>query len=159
MPNKLDFLGFKYMQIINIKLRIFRNLNLVLVIYHWSCFFRQFWSIGHDFCSLNFILLYASIIWLIFQVRVICLVGYRTTQTQVAEKLMIMHEECLEGNFKSIESLRKVSVPHVRQVGIRISNSWPKSCPLPKSSSLNLYDGQIIEIGTVELVYNKILNI
>ncbi|XP_059437342.1 pre-rRNA-processing protein TSR2-like [Corylus avellana] len=35
---------------------------------------------------------------------------------EVAEKLMIMHEECLEGNFKSIESLRKVSVPHVRQV-------------------------------------------
>ncbi|XP_062143270.1 pre-rRNA-processing protein TSR2 [Alnus glutinosa] len=35
---------------------------------------------------------------------------------EVAEKLMIMHEECLEGNFKSIENLRKVSAHHVRQV-------------------------------------------
>ena len=34
---------------------------------------------------------------------------------------MIMHEECLDGNFKSVEDLReasrrKVSVPHVKQV-------------------------------------------
>lgn len=41
--------------------------------------------------------------------------------TQVAEKLMIMHEECLDCNFKSIESLReanhrRVAVPHVREV-------------------------------------------
>jgi len=35
---------------------------------------------------------------------------------EVAEKLMIMHEECLEGNFKSIENLRKVSAHHVIQV-------------------------------------------
>ncbi|CAN6556126.1 unnamed protein product [Malus baccata var. baccata] len=41
--------------------------------------------------------------------------------TQVAEKLMIMYEECLDCNFKSIESLkeanqRKVAVPHVGEV-------------------------------------------
>ncbi|CAB4281851.1 unnamed protein product [Prunus armeniaca] len=40
---------------------------------------------------------------------------------EVAEKLMIMHEECLDCNFKSIESLReanhrRVAVPHVREV-------------------------------------------
>ncbi|RXH85137.1 hypothetical protein DVH24_041905 [Malus domestica] len=40
---------------------------------------------------------------------------------EVAEKLMIMYEECLDCNFKSIESLkeanqRKVAVPHVREV-------------------------------------------
>ena len=32
---------------------------------------------------------------------------------------MIMHEECLEGNFQSIQRLREVPtvpVPHVRQV-------------------------------------------
>jgi hypothetical protein len=58
--------------------------------------------------------------------RVICIVGFWvfafsiSHTTQVAEKLMIMHEECLEGNFKSIESLRKVSVPRVRQVIIYI---------------------------------------
>nr|BDX99460.1 pre-rRNA-processing protein TSR2-like [Malus domestica] len=42
-------------------------------------------------------------------------------QFTVAEKLMIMYEECLDCNFKSIESLkeanqRKVAVPHVREV-------------------------------------------
>ncbi|KAH7543195.1 hypothetical protein FEM48_Zijuj02G0158000 [Ziziphus jujuba var. spinosa] len=40
---------------------------------------------------------------------------------EVAEKLMIMHEECLDGNFSSIGSLRetsrkRVAHPHVRQV-------------------------------------------
>ena len=40
---------------------------------------------------------------------------------QVAEKLMIMHEECLAGNFKSIEALQESNhlrgpVSHVRQV-------------------------------------------
>lgn len=40
---------------------------------------------------------------------------------QVAEKLMVMHEECLDGNFSSIGSLRetsrnRVALPHVRQV-------------------------------------------
>lgn len=39
---------------------------------------------------------------------------------QVAEKIMIMHEECLDCNFKSIESLREANsqrVPtHVKQV-------------------------------------------
>lgn len=37
---------------------------------------------------------------------------------EISEKLMIMHEECLEGNFMSIERLRdapRVSVPHIRQ--------------------------------------------
>lgn len=37
---------------------------------------------------------------------------------EVAEQLMIMHEECLEGNFQSIQRLREVPtvpVPHVRQ--------------------------------------------
>lgn len=37
---------------------------------------------------------------------------------EVAEQLMIMHEECLEGNFQSIQRLREVAtipVPHVRQ--------------------------------------------
>ncbi|KAA8536951.1 hypothetical protein F0562_029429 [Nyssa sinensis] len=39
---------------------------------------------------------------------------------EIAEKLMIMHEECLEGNYKSIESLKenippRVAVPHIRQ--------------------------------------------
>ncbi|XP_062109913.1 uncharacterized protein LOC133821785 [Humulus lupulus] len=41
---------------------------------------------------------------------------------EVAEKLMIMHEECLDGNFKSIEGLReanhrRVPVRHVKQDG------------------------------------------
>lgn len=40
---------------------------------------------------------------------------------QVAEKLMIMHEECLEGNYNSIEKLRQAGPStgahqHVRQV-------------------------------------------
>ncbi|KAK9941183.1 hypothetical protein M0R45_017802 [Rubus argutus] len=40
---------------------------------------------------------------------------------EVAEKIMIMHEECLDCNFKSIESLREANsrrgpTPHVRQV-------------------------------------------
>ncbi|XP_070663577.1 pre-rRNA-processing protein TSR2-like [Malus domestica] len=40
---------------------------------------------------------------------------------EVAEKLMIMYEECLDCNFNSIESLReanqrKVALPHVREV-------------------------------------------
>ncbi|RVW70253.1 hypothetical protein CK203_056194 [Vitis vinifera] len=39
---------------------------------------------------------------------------------QVAEKLMTMHEECLEGNYQSIEKLREASsrpaVHHIRQV-------------------------------------------
>uniref|UniRef100_A0A5B7AWZ7 Pre-rRNA-processing protein TSR2 n=1 Tax=Davidia involucrata TaxID=16924 RepID=A0A5B7AWZ7_DAVIN len=39
---------------------------------------------------------------------------------EIAEKLMVMHEECLEGNYKSIESLKenippRVAVPHIRQ--------------------------------------------
>ena len=40
---------------------------------------------------------------------------------QVAEKLMIMHEECLEGNFRSIDLLREAAInraahPDVTQV-------------------------------------------
>ncbi|PON32207.1 Pre-rRNA-processing protein TSR [Parasponia andersonii] len=40
---------------------------------------------------------------------------------EVAEKLMLMHEECLDGNFKSVEVLReasnrRVAVRHVKQV-------------------------------------------
>lgn len=40
---------------------------------------------------------------------------------QVAEKLMIMHEECLEGNYSSIEKLRHANnqgqaVPYTEQV-------------------------------------------
>lgn len=40
---------------------------------------------------------------------------------EIAEKLMIMHEECMDGNFTSIEALResnhrRVPVSHVRQV-------------------------------------------
>uniref|UniRef100_A0A7C8YY89 Pre-rRNA-processing protein TSR2 homolog n=1 Tax=Opuntia streptacantha TaxID=393608 RepID=A0A7C8YY89_OPUST len=37
---------------------------------------------------------------------------------EVAEQLMIMHEECLEGNYQLIQRLREVQaipVPHVRQ--------------------------------------------
>jgi len=37
----------------------------------------------------------------------------------VAEQLMIMHEECLEGNYQLIQRLREVQaipVPHVTQV-------------------------------------------
>lgn len=37
---------------------------------------------------------------------------------EVSEKLMIMHEECLEGNFSSVENLRdapSVSVSHIKQ--------------------------------------------
>lgn len=60
--------------------------------------------------------------------------------TQVAEKLMIMYEECWDCNFKSIESLReanqrKVAVPHVRQVKLHLKPSAFKffdinfSCP------------------------------
>lgn len=146
MPNKLDFFRFKYMQIINIKLTIFRNLNLVLVIYHWPCFFRQFWSIGHDFCSLNVILLYASVIWLIFQMRVICLVGfcvfafsYHTGSWKIDDYAWRMFGREFQVYWKPKESFGSSC-----QTGIHISNSWPKSCPLPKSSSLNLYDGQII---------------
>jgi hypothetical protein len=45
-----------------------------------------------------------------------CVVFVHCHTAQVAEKLMIMHEECLEGNFKSIENLRKVSAHHVIQV-------------------------------------------
>jgi pre-rRNA-processing protein TSR2 len=40
---------------------------------------------------------------------------------QVAEKLMIMHEECLEGNYSSIQKLREAAPrtrahQHVKQV-------------------------------------------
>lgn len=40
---------------------------------------------------------------------------------QVAEKLMVMHEECLDSNFGYVESLRasghqRVALPHVKQV-------------------------------------------
>ncbi|GLT59805.1 hypothetical protein SLA2020_326030 [Shorea laevis] len=38
---------------------------------------------------------------------------------EVAEKLMVMHEECLEGNYQSIEKMRATNPPpvtHVRQV-------------------------------------------
>ncbi|KAI5326576.1 PREDICTED: pre-rRNA-processing TSR2 [Prunus dulcis] len=40
---------------------------------------------------------------------------------EVAEKLMFMNEECLNGDFKSVESLReannrRVALPHVKQV-------------------------------------------
>ncbi|XP_074342132.1 uncharacterized protein LOC141679563 [Apium graveolens] len=38
---------------------------------------------------------------------------------EISEKLMIMHEECLEGNFMSIERLRdapRVSVPQIKQL-------------------------------------------
>ncbi|XAR52506.1 hypothetical protein NMG60_11020627 [Bertholletia excelsa] len=39
---------------------------------------------------------------------------------EIAEKLMIMHEECLEGNYKSIQILKESipprgGVPHIRQ--------------------------------------------
>ncbi|GLT26866.1 hypothetical protein SLA2020_019060 [Shorea laevis] len=40
------------------------------------------------------------------------------TAPKVAEKLMIMHEECLEGNYQSIEKMRAANCPpvtHVRQ--------------------------------------------
>lgn len=53
---------------------------------------------------------------------------------QVAEKLMYMHEECLEGNFNSIKVLRETNVgrrpaTYVRQVstlfiGIRFAVSY-----------------------------------
>ncbi|KAK3011258.1 hypothetical protein RJ639_010609 [Escallonia herrerae] len=41
---------------------------------------------------------------------------------EIAEKLMVMHEECLEGNYMSIESLKEVNphaaaVQHIRQAG------------------------------------------
>lgn len=40
---------------------------------------------------------------------------------QVAEKLMIMHEECLEGNYSSIQKLREAGPrtgahQHIKQV-------------------------------------------
>ncbi|XWS64651.1 hypothetical protein CRYUN_Cryun05aG0020900 [Craigia yunnanensis] len=35
---------------------------------------------------------------------------------EVAEKLMIMHEECLEGNFQSVEKLRTTNPPPVAHV-------------------------------------------
>ncbi|GMI84990.1 hypothetical protein like AT5G27990 [Hibiscus trionum] len=35
---------------------------------------------------------------------------------EVAEKLMIMHEECLEGNYQSIEKLRTTNPPPVAHV-------------------------------------------
>ncbi|KAL7090553.1 hypothetical protein ACP275_12G048700 [Erythranthe tilingii] len=40
---------------------------------------------------------------------------------EISEKLMVMHEECLEGNFGSITSLREINTPklsYVRQRGI-----------------------------------------
>uniref|UniRef100_A0A7N2LMC5 Uncharacterized protein n=1 Tax=Quercus lobata TaxID=97700 RepID=A0A7N2LMC5_QUELO len=44
---------------------------------------------------------------------------------QVAYKLMVMHEECLEGKFHYIERLReanqqKAAVHHVRQVAYKL---------------------------------------
>ena len=46
---------------------------------------------------------------------------------QVAEKLMTMHEECLEGNYQSIEKLREAgsrpAVHHIRQVILVTSTS------------------------------------
>lgn len=53
-------------------------------------------------------------------IDLLCL-NYIYGSIQVAEKLMIMHEECLDGNFSSIGSLRensrkRVAHPHVRQV-------------------------------------------
>ena len=32
---------------------------------------------------------------------------------QVAERLIVMHEECLDGNFSSIEKLRQSPLPQV----------------------------------------------
>ncbi|KAL7092234.1 hypothetical protein ACP275_12G153200 [Erythranthe tilingii] len=35
---------------------------------------------------------------------------------EVAEKLMVMHEECSEGNFDSVKKLRETSIPNVSYV-------------------------------------------
>lgn len=46
---------------------------------------------------------------------------------QVAEKLMTIHEECLKGDYQSIEKLKEASsrpaVRHIRQVSLVISTS------------------------------------
>lgn len=65
----------------------------------------------HVFKVLESILMYASITIIIFYLY------------QVAEKLMYMHEECLEGDFNSIKVLRETNVgrrpaTYVRQVSI-----------------------------------------
>ena len=54
---------------------------------------------------------------------------------QVAYKLMVMHEECLEGKFQSIERLRetiqqKAAVHHVRQVIISRNLALNHLCSL-----------------------------
>lgn len=35
------------------------------------------------------------------------------TLNKIAEKLMLMHEECLEGNFSSIQRLRETNAPRI----------------------------------------------
>lgn len=54
---------------------------------------------------------------------IFCMMFVHSLTTQIAYKLMTMHEECLEGNFQSIEQLREaghqdVSNRHVMQVTI-----------------------------------------
>lgn len=54
-------------------------------------------------------------------VSIFCMMFVHSLTTQIAYKLMTMHEECLEGNFQFIEGLREasrqdVAVNNVRQV-------------------------------------------
>ncbi|KAI8549361.1 hypothetical protein RHMOL_Rhmol06G0018900 [Rhododendron molle] len=62
---------------------------------------------------------------------------------EVALKLMIMHEECLEGNFMSIQRLRETnpprgSVPHTRQVLVVDSDDDDESVVDDNSSEMIL---------------------
>ncbi|XP_041022290.1 pre-rRNA-processing protein TSR2 homolog [Juglans microcarpa x Juglans regia] len=85
---------------------------------------------------------------------------------EIAYKLMTMHEECLEGNFQSIEGLREVSrqevaVNHVRQVdndddddddsdndvgGNENSSNMILDAP-DSSSNLNLVEVPVVDSG------------
>lgn len=49
---------------------------------------------------------------------------------QIAERLMIMHEECLEGNYQSIQILREADPPAVVVPQVGLVLLWLKSLML-----------------------------
>ncbi|CAO2832140.1 unnamed protein product [Amaranthus hypochondriacus] len=49
---------------------------------------------------------------LIENLNILCVIPCRTIVEEVAELLMEMYEECLEGNYQSIQNLRESAVPN-----------------------------------------------
>ncbi|KAA3472213.1 pre-rRNA-processing protein TSR2-like protein [Gossypium australe] len=64
---------------------------------------------------------------------------------EVAEKLMIMHEECSEGNYQSVEKLRKTNPPPVAHVRPSSLNPVSMLTDEPKQNqSAEAEDGWVV---------------